>query len=119
LELYRRRRFQIHEENNQKVHIEIKIQKEADKFSISVEDNDTGFDVRKTDFRFGLFSIQERLGLLFGEKSGINIGLILGKRTKITVWIESVNFGKNGFLIFHDSYGFVSEDLFLINISCY
>jgi|GEM_PF-1381504 len=79
-----------HGRDNQKVHIAIQIKKETDKLSIAVEDNGSGFDMAKADLGFGLYSIQERLRLLFGDKGGLNIDSVLGKGTTVRVWIPVV-----------------------------
>lgn len=62
------------------------IKKDDDKLSIAVEDNGVGFDLAKADLGFGLYSIQERLRLLFGNGAGLNIDSELGKGTKVTIW---------------------------------
>lgn len=81
----------VHGKNQQKIHIDINIKKENNKLSICVEDNGAGFDVAKADLGFGLYSIQERLRLLFGDKAGINIESAVGNGTRVTVWIEAIN----------------------------
>lgn len=77
----------VHGRNNQWLHIDIQIEMENDELSICVEDNGTGFDVQKADLGFGLFSIQERLRLLFGDEAGFNIDSVPVKGTKVRIWI--------------------------------
>jgi two-component system sensor histidine kinase YesM len=77
----------VHGKDQQKIHIDIKIKKDDDKLLICVEDNGSGFDVAKADLGFGLYSIQERLRLLFGKEAGLNIESELGKGTKVTIWV--------------------------------
>lgn len=77
----------VHGKNQQKIHIDITIKKDDDKLSICVKDNGSGFDVAKADLGFGLYSIQERLRLLFGDQGGFNIDSAQGKGTKVTIWI--------------------------------
>jgi two-component system LytT family sensor kinase len=77
----------VHGKNQQKIHIDIIIKKDNDKLSICVEDNGTGFDVGKADLGFGLYSIQERLRLLFGDEGGMNIDSTQGQGTKVTIWL--------------------------------
>jgi len=77
----------VHGKDQQKIHIDIKIKMDNDKLLICVEDNGSGFDVEKTDVGYGLFSIQERLRLLFGEEAGLNIDSELRRGTKVTIWI--------------------------------
>lgn len=77
----------VHGKNQQKIHINIKIKKDEDKLSICVADNGAGFDVAKADLGFGLYSIQERLRLLFGEQGGMNIDSMVGKGTLVKIWM--------------------------------
>jgi sensor histidine kinase YesM len=76
-----------HGRDNQKVHIEIQINQENDQLSISVADNGAGFEIAKADLGFGLYSIQERLRLLFGDAGGLDIDSTLGKGTLVKIWI--------------------------------
>ena len=77
----------VHSKYNQKVHLDIQIKGENSKLYISVKDNGSGFDVEKIDLGYGLFSIQERLRLLFGNEGGLNIDSVEGKGTLVKIWM--------------------------------
>jgi len=77
----------VHGKNQQKIHIDIKIKMDGNKLSICVADNGAGFDVAKADLGFGLYSIQERLRLLFGDEGGMNIDSMVGKGTLVKIWM--------------------------------
>jgi sensor histidine kinase YesM len=52
---------------------------------LTVTDNGPGFDVETTAAGFGLFSIQERLRLLFGDQASLEIHSAKGRGTEITI----------------------------------
>ena len=54
---------------------------------IRIRDNGPGFDVDRTAFGFGLFSIQERLRLLFKEEHKFDIRSQEGKGTEVEIVI--------------------------------
>jgi two-component system LytT family sensor kinase len=67
------------------VHIDIRVEQENDSIQCTVRDNGPGFNVRKTSFGFGLYSVQERLRLLFQEQQSLDIRSEPGKGTTVTV----------------------------------
>ena len=73
--------------SNSSLTIEIKVEEKESFILIVVEDNGVGFDTERTAFGFGLFSIQERLRLLFGENHEFDVQSNPEKGTKITVGI--------------------------------
>ncbi|MFZ5518846.1 MAG: sensor histidine kinase [Candidatus Zhuqueibacterota bacterium] len=76
-----------HGRDNRAVHVEIDIKNEADHLAISVTDNGAGFDAGKADPGFGLYSIQERLRLLFGDSGRLDIASEPGKGTTVKLRI--------------------------------
>jgi sensor histidine kinase YesM len=52
---------------------------------LTVEDNGPGFEVETMAAGFGLFSIQERLRLLFGDRASLDIRAEKGRGTEITI----------------------------------
>ena len=77
----------VYSRNQQNIRIEIKIEQKDENLFIGVEDNGMGFDVGKTDPGYGLYSIQERLRLLFGDNAGIDIDSEVGRGTKVKIWM--------------------------------
>jgi len=77
----------VHGKTERKIHINIKIKQQGDKLFFRVEDNGAGFEVEKIDVGYGLYSIQQRLRLLFGNSAGFTIDSAPGKGTKVSVWI--------------------------------
>jgi sensor histidine kinase YesM len=73
--------------DNQTIHIRIQIDQEGEQLSVSVVDNGAGFDVSKADLGYGLYSIQERLRLLFGDRAGMDIDSAVGKGTRVRIWM--------------------------------
>ncbi|MDZ7341878.1 MAG: histidine kinase [candidate division KSB1 bacterium] len=69
------------------VQVAIEIKRENDYLDIAVTDNGAGFDVAKADLGYGLYSIQERLRLLFGERAGLDIDSAIGKGTRVRMWM--------------------------------
>lgn len=58
---------------HQPLHIEIKIRMENSRLYITVTDNGYGFDVEKAGNGFGIYSIQERLKLIYENEYRLNI----------------------------------------------
>lgn len=69
--------------------IKIEFGEKKDRLLISVEDNGLGFDVEKAAYGFGLFSVQERLQLLFGDKGELQLESVSGKGTKAVIRIPA------------------------------
>lgn len=74
---------------DEKLHMDVTIEQQDDNLVICVKDNGAGFDIKKTDPGFGLYSIQERLHLLFGENTSLEITSIINKGTKVKIWLPS------------------------------
>ena len=55
--------------------------------SIVVEDDGSGFDVDRASFGYGLYSVQERLKLMFGEDYGFDIDSKIGRGSKVSLRI--------------------------------
>lgn len=69
------------------VQIDVIIEESKGNLIISVVDNGSGFDVKKTPPGFGLFSIQERLKLLFGKDYRFEIRSKHGEGTRVRIGI--------------------------------
>lgn len=67
--------------------LEVGIRKDDRYIVISVADNGPGFNVEKTGFGFGLYSVQERLRLLFGDNHTFNISSREGEGTEALIRI--------------------------------
>jgi len=65
--------------------ISISFNEEGKNIFITVRDNGAGFDPEKTEWGFGLFSIQERLRLLFKENFKFEINPALQQGTTIVI----------------------------------
>jgi LytS/YehU family sensor histidine kinase len=72
-------------ESGQALEIEVKIEKKHDAVSASVRDNGPGFEVNRTAFGFGLFSIQERLRLIYKENYRFEIQSSKEKGTNVFI----------------------------------
>ena len=57
----------------QPLHIEVKVRQENTRLHITVSDDGEGFDVDKTESGFGIYSIQERLKMIYENKYRLNI----------------------------------------------
>ncbi|UCE04471.1 MAG: histidine kinase [bacterium] len=77
----------VYGKTDKKIHIDVDIEEQDNQLYIHVEDNGTGFDMIQADLGFGLYSIQERLRLLFGDNAGFDIDSVLGKGTKVKLMI--------------------------------
>lgn len=71
--------------SNSSLYIKIKVEEKGSFIFIVVEDNGVGFHAERTDFGFGLFSIQERLRLQFGENHEFDVHSNPEKGTNIKV----------------------------------
>lgn len=71
--------------------IEVKIEKKPDAISASVRDNGPGFEVDRTAFGFGLFSIQERLRLIYKENYIFEIQSSKGEGTDVFIQLPLKN----------------------------
>ena len=71
--------------SNSSLYIKINIEEKGSFIFIVVEDNGVGFHAERTGYGFGLFSIQERLRLQFGENHEFDVHSNPEKGTKITV----------------------------------
>lgn len=69
------------------VKIEVEVKEEEGYLILTVKDDGPGFDVHRASIGFGLFSIQERLRLLFGDKASMHIESSKEKGTKVTLRI--------------------------------
>ena len=56
---------------------------------LTVADNGPGFEVETAAAGFGLFSIQERLRLLFGDRASLDIRSAKGRGTEITILLPA------------------------------
>jgi len=66
--------------------IEVRVRIEPDgRVAVTVKDNGPGFDVEKTGAGFGLYSIQERLRLHYGERGSLEIDSSGGRGTVISI----------------------------------
>jgi len=77
-----------HNQSALPVKIDIDVRRESRDIIITVKDNGSGFDVEKAAFGFGLFSVQERLKLLFGEEHGLGINSAEGEGTSVSIRIR-------------------------------
>lgn len=69
------------------IQIDIHITAQNGHIAIEVADSGPGFEVEKADFGFGLFSIQERLKLLFGRDYSFNIISEKDQGTRVNILI--------------------------------
>ncbi|MBN2245710.1 MAG: histidine kinase [Candidatus Aminicenantes bacterium] len=69
----------------QALEIEVKIEEKEGSIGISVSDNGQGFELDKTAFGFGLFSIQERLRLIYEKNYRFKIQSSKGKGTDVYI----------------------------------
>ncbi len=76
------------------LHIDIHITEQDGWIHVRVKDNGPGFDVGKTDFGFGLYSVQERLRLLFREDFQFNVQSAQNEGTLVEIGFPS-NSGPN------------------------
>jgi len=76
----------VHGETGGNIQIEIEIQASDTELAICVRDNGPGFDVTRVDLGFGLYSIQERLRLLFAEQAGLEIDSGPDRGTTVKLW---------------------------------
>jgi LytS/YehU family sensor histidine kinase len=67
--------------------LEVGIRKDGGSIVITVADNGPGFDVGKSGFGYGLYSIQERLRLLFGDNHTFDISSSEGEGTEVLIRI--------------------------------
>jgi len=72
-------------ESGRALEIEVKIEKKLEVISVSVRDNGPGFELDRTAFGFGLFSIQERLRLIYNENYRFEIRSSKGKGTEVFI----------------------------------
>ena len=77
----------VQSESEKTIDIDIRMEDENGRLYIEVRDNGQGFDVNKTDIGFGLFSIQERLRLLYGEDYTFDVQSMKNKGTKVSIQI--------------------------------
>lgn len=66
-------------------HIDVRIEKKQGSVFIEVKDNGPGFDIQKASFGFGLFSIQERLKLIYRKDYDFDIRSEAQKGTIIKI----------------------------------
>ena len=71
----------------QPLHIKVKILVENSSIYITVTDNGDGFDVEKTGDGFGIYSIQERLKLIYENEYRLNINSDKKKGTIVEIEI--------------------------------
>lgn len=69
--------------------LEVVVRKDGRHVVITVKDNGPGFDVEKTGFGFGLYSIQERLRLLFGDNHAFDITSREGEGTEVLIRVPA------------------------------
>lgn len=79
----------VTEQTEKAVHVLVTIKEQDGHLVISVSDNGPGFDEAHTSSGYGLYSIQERLKLLFGEDYKFNLKSKPGKGLKVTIRIPS------------------------------
>lgn len=66
--------------------IRVEVRSEPDgRILVTVADNGSGFEVEKSGSGFGLFSIQERLRLLYGGRGSLDIESAAGRGTEIAI----------------------------------
>ena len=73
------------EHSQEAIHMTIQVRREQDLIEFTVGDNGPGFDVSKTSFGFGLYSVQERLRLLFHDHQSLDIRSSPGQGTTVTM----------------------------------
>ena len=56
-----------------RIEVLLRLYSDADELVVEVADDGPGFDPETTGYGYGLYSVQERLRLLYGEKMGIDI----------------------------------------------
>ena len=78
-------------DSGQALEIEVKIETKEGFIGISVNDNGQGFEVDRTAFGFGLFSIQERLRLIYKENYRFEIQSSKGKGTNVLIQLPLKN----------------------------
>lgn len=79
----------VHGKTDDKIRVVLTIELKEGRLHISVADNGPGFNFERTDPGFGLYSIQERLRLLFDDNAGMSIASNTGQGTKVTVWLPA------------------------------
>lgn len=75
------------EPSRKSLKLEVRIRKDGRYIVIAVADDGPGFNVGKTGFGFGLYSIQERLRLLFGDNHAFDISSREGEGTEVLIRI--------------------------------
>lgn len=75
------------EPTRKSLRLEVGIRKDGRTIVIAVADNGPGFNIGKSGFGYGLYSIQERLRLLFGDNHTFDISSSEGEGTEILIRI--------------------------------
>jgi two-component system, LytTR family, sensor kinase len=69
------------------IRVKIGIEEKDDRLLMTVEDDGRGFDVQRAGFGFGLFSIQERLRLIYGDDQAFDIESKTDQGTSVSIRI--------------------------------
>jgi two-component system LytT family sensor kinase len=77
------------EPTRESLSLEVNVRKDGPNIVIAVRDDGPGFDVGKSGFGFGLFSIQERLRLLFGNNHTFGISSREREGTEVLIRIPA------------------------------
>ena len=77
----------VQSESGITIDINIRMQDETGRLYIELGDNGQGYDVNKTDSGFGLFSVQERLRLLYGEDCTFDVQSMKDEGTRVSIQI--------------------------------